>query len=403
MTGKKTLGQPSASEEGASPYPPMNLAQQIHQCHVQAPGIVDAAFQTKLLETIATELENPTLYQSLQSVVVGVTGPLTDSAIQEMVQKHKDHLQSLEDKVEEAKENAGDMEVLDARVSIARFAAKSMSKDQAIEAYEKLLALPKISTGKKVDAWMELARVASFYGDHKKSADFIDSAQKLASEGGGTDWDRRNRLKVYRGLARLLERDMKGAATLLLDCLATFSCSEICSYDEYVRYTILSNLLTLPRPEIKAKLLDGPEVLSVATDIPETLNLIRSLYDCDYKSYLHAMLAMEPILQADRYLHPHMAYWMRELHILAYKQFLDSYQSVTLQAMADAFGVSTDFIDHHASHFIAAGRLSAKIDKYGGVIITNRPDLKNAQYREMIQKGDLLLNRIQKLARVVDM
>jgi len=115
------------------------------------------------------------------------------------------------------------------------------------------------------------------------------------------------------------------------------------------------------------------------------------------------MVDVEHVLLEDRFLHPHAAYWMRELHILAYKQFLDSYQSVTLTAMAEAFGVSTDFIDYHASRFIAANRLTAKIDKYGGVIVTARPDLKNAQYREMIQKGDLLLNRIQKLARVVDL
>ena len=114
------------------------------------------------------------------------------------------------------------------------------------------------------------------------------------------------------------------------------------------------------------------------------------------------MVELEGILFADRYLFPHAAFWMRELHILAYKQFLDAYQSVTLAAMAKSFGVSTDFIDYNASRFIASGRISAKIDKFGGVIVTNRPDLKNAQYREMIQKGDLLLNRIQKLARVVD-
>ena len=48
-------------------------------------------------------------------------------------------------------------------------------------------------------------------------------------------------------------------------------------------------------------------------------------------------------------------------------------------------------------------QLTAKIDKYGGVVETNRPDWKNARYQEMIQKGDLLLNRIQKLGRVVDL
>lgn len=115
------------------------------------------------------------------------------------------------------------------------------------------------------------------------------------------------------------------------------------------------------------------------------------------------MVDVEIVLREDRFLHPHVAYFMRELHILAYKQFLDSYQSVTLQAMADAFGVSVDFIDFYASRFIAANRISAKIDKYGGVIVSSRPDLRNAQYRELIQNGDLLLNRIQKLARVVDL
>jgi hypothetical protein len=38
----------------------------------------------------------------------------------------------------------------------------------------------------------------------------------------------------------------------------------------------------------------------------------------------------------------------------------------------------------------------------GGVVETNRPDKKNAQYQAAIKQGDLLLNKIQKLARVTD-
>jgi 26S proteasome regulatory subunit N7 len=90
----------------------------------------------------------------------------------------------------------------------------------------------------------------------------------MATDGGGGDWDRRNRLKVYRGLQRLLERDIQGAAALLIDCIATFSCNEICSYQDFIVYSIMSNLLHLPRPQIRAKILDGPEILSVANDIP---------------------------------------------------------------------------------------------------------------------------------------
>jgi 26S proteasome regulatory subunit N7 len=93
-------------------------------------------------------------------------------------------------------------------------------------------------------------------------------AQKMATEGGGGDWDRRNRLKVYRALSKLLARDIKGAAGLLIDCIATFSCNEICSYKSFIVYAVLSNLLHLPRPQLKEKVIDGPEILSMAIEIP---------------------------------------------------------------------------------------------------------------------------------------
>jgi 26S proteasome regulatory subunit N7 len=61
---------------------------------------------------------------------------------------------------------------------------------------------------------------------------------------------------------------MEAASTLLLDCIATFSCSEVCSYKDFIVYTALTNILHLPRPQLKTKVIDGPEILSVAEDIP---------------------------------------------------------------------------------------------------------------------------------------
>lgn len=55
------------------------------------------------------------------------------------------------------------------------------------------------------------------------------------------------------------------------------------------------------------------------------------------------------------------------------------------------------------SRFIAAGKLHCKIDKVAGVLETNRPDAKNALYQSTIKQGDFLLNRIQKLSRVIDL
>lgn len=55
------------------------------------------------------------------------------------------------------------------------------------------------------------------------------------------------------------------------------------------------------------------------------------------------------------------------------------------------------------SRFIAAGKLHCKIDKVAGVLETNRPDAKNSLYQATIKQGDFLLNRIQKLSRVIDL
>jgi 26S proteasome regulatory subunit N7 len=38
-----------------------------------------------------------------------------------------------------------------------------------------------------------------------------------------------------------------------------------------------------------------------------------------------------------------------------------------------------------------------------GVIVANRPDKRNGEYQAIIKNGDLLLNKIQRLARVVSL
>ena len=53
------------------------------------------------------------------------------------------------------------------------------------------------------------------------------------------------------------------------------------------------------------------------------------------------------------------------------------------------------------SRFIASGRLHCTIDKVNGVVETNRPSLKNAQYETVIRQGDILLSAVQRLSKVL--
>lgn len=112
---------------------------------------------------------------------------------------------------------------------------------------------------------------------------------------------------------------------------------------------------------------------------------------------------MSDQVQSDMFLYPHFRNYLREVRVVAYSQFLESYKSVTMKSMASAFNVTVEFLDKEISEFIVAGRLHAKIDKVAGVIETNRPDARNALYQQTIKQGDLLLNRIQKLSKVIDL
>ena len=263
-TKAKATGAPSSAEENAAKYPDMSLGQRVHRL----------ADPEALLKEIA-DIKNVYLYRQvvnkLKEKGVAVTGSvLTEDALKAMEAEHTANMAELEKKVETAAENAGDMEVLDARLEIARYAAQCLDPTAALAAYKQVMDLPKLSTGKKMDAWMESARIAFFYkltGAQTSPDYFIGQAEKMSEKGGG-DWDRRNRLKVYRSLAKLWNRDIATAAPLLLEGMATFSCNELCTYADFLVYALLANLLHLERPAVHEKILEGPEILAVQLEIP---------------------------------------------------------------------------------------------------------------------------------------
>jgi 26S proteasome regulatory subunit N7 len=89
------------------------------------------------------------------------------------------------------------------------------------------------------------------------------------------------------------------------------------------------------------------------------------------------------------------------MRILAYGQLLESYRSLTLASLGAAFGVTVDYIDNEISRFIANGRLHCAIDKVNGIVETTRPSLKSAQYEQVVKQGDILLNEVQRLSKVL--
>ncbi|KAK9054567.1 hypothetical protein SSX86_025646 [Deinandra increscens subsp. villosa] len=325
---------------------------------------------------------------------------LDQKVLDSMRAKIAEELKKLDEKIADAEENLGESEVREAHLAKSLFFIRIGDKEKALEQL-KVTEGKTVAVGQRMDLVFYTLQMGFFYMDFDLISRSIDKAKNLFEEGG--DWERKNRLKVYEGLYCMSTRNFKKAADLFLDSTSTFTTYEIFPYDTFIFYTVLASIISLDRVSLKQKVVEAPEILTVIGKIPYLSEFLNSLYDCQYKSFFSAFAGITEHIKLDRYLHPHFRYYMREIRTVVYSQFLESYKSITIEAMAKAFGVTVDFIDLELSRFIAAGKLHCKIDKVAGVLETNRPDAKNALYQATIKQGDFLLNRIQKLSRVIDL
>ncbi|EFJ29963.1 hypothetical protein SELMODRAFT_146093 [Selaginella moellendorffii] len=313
--------------------------------------------------------------------------------------KIDEEVRKLDEKIADAEENLGESEVRDALLAKALFFIRIGEKELTLEQL-KITEAKTVAVGHKMDLVFHTLRLAFFFLDCDLISKNIEKAKSLFEEGG--DWERKNRLKVYEGLYCMATRNFKKAAELFLDSISTFTTYELFSYETFVFYSVVTSIISLDRVALKQKVVDAPEVLTVIEKIPHLSDFLNAFYNCQYKTFFFAFSRLTEQVRLDRYLAPHFRYYMREVRKVVYAQFLESYKSVTMDAMAKAFGVSISFLDTELSRFIAEGKLNCKIDKVAGVLETNRPDAKNALYQSTIKQGDFLLNRIQKLSRVID-
>jgi 26S proteasome regulatory subunit N7 len=323
-----------------------------------------------------------------------------DKLIERMKVEIDAKLKELTDKITDATENYGENEIREANLNLAIYYKKIGDKEKSVESYEKT-ATKTIALGQKIDITFDLLRIAFAFSDLTLLKKYIEKAKVLVEEGG--DWERRNRLKVYEATYLMWIRQFTRASKLFLDSISTFSCTEIMSFQQFIFYTVILSCNCLERPELKSKIIDSSEVYSVLRELPVAEGFLNSLYRCNYAQFLSSLAEISDSLKMDRYFEKHVNFYVREVRILAYTQFLESYKSIKMQNMATQFGVSFDFLDRELSRFIASGRLHAKIDKVGQIIETTRLDDKHEHYEKIVKLGDTILNRVHKLSRVTDL
>ncbi|EGG15289.1 26S proteasome non-ATPase regulatory subunit 6 [Cavenderia fasciculata] len=353
----------------------------------------------KAKKDLLVEIEKNKMYPLYKRLVEQLKWDEDKQFAEKLKTDNETELKQLDDKIKDSEENFGESEIREAFLAKSDFYCRIGDKDKAYSLYRQTFEKT-VPLGQKLDLVFTVIRMGIFWMDHDLVSRNIEKAKTLVEEGG--DWDRKNRLKTYEAVYLMSIRKFKEASDLFLDTLASFTSTEFIEYSIFVQYLIFTSMLHLDRVSLKSKVIDSPDVLSVVRDVPHLQELLLSYYNGEYNQFFTNLSYFSENIKGDRYLSSHARFLTRELRIIAYTQFLESYSSVRLDSMANEFGVSVDFIDRELSRFISAGRLHCKIDKVSGVIETTRSDNKNSMYKQTLQQGDNLLNRIQKLSRVIN-
>ncbi|OMJ29182.1 26S proteasome non-ATPase regulatory subunit 6 [Smittium culicis] len=390
----------SDTQREAIGVPELHLAQYIS---VMTNGPSEAAAEAK--HKLDAAIMEGSLTHIYKMTCEKASIPINNELAEQMSKKNEADIIEIDKKIELAKEQ-GDLEMNSARIERASYFAKIGDKETAIREYNEAFESTSATLNHKLDISFGLLHLGLFYLDTKLVTRQIQTAKELVDRGG--DWERRNRLKAYEFVWWSYQRDFEKASKLFLECTSTFASTELMPFDDFIEMGCLVSSLALDRSMIKQKLIGNSEILRVTTSPVNPIacqigQLATSLYDCKYSAFFESLAYVEThYLSINRYLLKHSRYYTREMRIKAYAQLLQSYRSLTIKSMATSFGVSEEFIDKELSRFIVAGRLHCVIDKVSGIVETNRPDKKNSQYQATIKQGDLLLNRIQKLSRVVN-
>jgi 26S proteasome regulatory subunit N7 len=145
-------------------------------------------------------------------------------------------------KIADAEKEHGDIEIRDAILEKAAFLKNDVKNfDKAEEVFR--LGLEKTgNASKKMEILFEIMQMTYTVPNIESIKKDVEECKKCLEDGG--DWEKKNKLKVYEGLYLMITREWKKASELFLDSIATFTCTELFSYEQFVFYAIILSMVS---------------------------------------------------------------------------------------------------------------------------------------------------------------
>ena len=309
-------------------------------------------------------------------------------------------IEELRKKMEEDEDGIEEKDKASYIFEIGKIYKEKTMMDKALETFKETIEQT-TSFNTKIDAIFEILHIGLMDKNQDILKEYLEKCHELLKSEGG-DWEKKNRLKIYEGLNFVLNKNFKDAGKNFLDALMTFTSYELFDFKTFVFYTAITNIITVDRKTLKDRIIDNSDVLSCINEIPHLQKFLNTFYDGEYGEFFHELYYIIQVLKKDFYLSKHYNYFINEMRIKVYSQFLQSYKTVTIDNMANVFGVSTNFIDSELSNFISQGRINAKIDKVSGIIECSHNEQNIDLYQTTIRESDILISKIHKLSKLLE-
>ena len=334
---EKEAGEEVQEEVPVSVDPLLVLLQKRFEYTSEAEFFAD---KETIQRDILKEIEDFDMAPYYQFLHESFMWPIDEVKMKKMKDANNKKFSEFDEQIKDAEENYGETEVREIIIEKANYCARIGDRELCLKYNNQALETGKVGLGPKLDLAFQRIRLGFAFNDPSQIQQGIDDAHELLILEG--DWERRNRLKVYEGVYLASKRQFKKGADILLESLCAFSSGELVEYKNFVLYTSITAIVTLDRPMLKKKVLEASEVLQVFPQLPHLKRFISSLYDCKYDEFFSSLGEICQTMQQHVYTASHVNYFYREMRLLAFKQFLQSYRSVTLRSMAEAFAIVCD-------------------------------------------------------------
>ena len=242
----------------------------------------------------------------------------------------KKKISDLEKKMEEDVDGIEELDKATYIFEIGKIYKEQKMMPEAIEKFKETISKTQ-SFNTKVDALFEICHIGLLEKDLDILKEYLQKIKDLLKEGG--DWEKKNRLKVYSGLYLVFTRDFKTAGKNFLEALMTFTSYELFDFKTFVFYTAVINIISVDRKTLKEKIIDNSDVLSCINDIPHLQKFLNSFYDGQYAEFFKELFYIIQVIKKDFYLSKHYNYYINEIRVKVYSQFLQSYKTVTIKLL----------------------------------------------------------------------